>query len=416
MDGVLLNRISVDKGHVEYHFTVKGKLKQYFSTDTMWVDYQDDMSAIPESILVIPFIANILPLMWVTNTVMWVTEVDKSFYEATIRLKDAYQRLYSHYPMKGNLIPARFVDNSFQPQRESLLLFSGGLDAGTTYVRIRESNPLLFNVQGWYHQLADIDSAADADIRDITNFAKSEQRDFTFAKSNFAVVVKESVFQRLIRPRFHDSWWHGLNHSMGFISIAIPIAFLHSIKSIYIASSVPMGEFCMCASHVTTDSEFRFATVGNCVHDGSELSRQDKVHTVVEYQRLIKRPYFMRVCSFNDKNCCECEKCFRTVLGIVAEAADVTDFNFYHHGTLKQHWQDVIYRKGGLMSFKSEKVLHWPYIIARMKENYNKMTAEQQEFVDWFLNFDFDKAKKEGLRRYYRQNFFSILRRKLHLK
>ena len=124
----------------------------------------------------------------------------------------------------------------------------------------------------------------------------------------------------------------------------------------------------------------------------------------------------MRVCSFNDKNCCECEKCFRTVLGIVAEAADVTDFNFYHHGTLKQHWQDVIYRKGGLMSFKSEKVLHWPYIIARMKENYNKMTAEQQEFVDWFLNFDFDKAKKEGLRRYYRQNFFSILKRKLHLK
>ena len=34
------------------------------------------------------------------------------------------------------------------------------------------------------------------------------------------------------------------------------------------------------------------------------------------------------------------------------------------------------------MGFKNERISHWPYIIARMKENYNKMTAEQQEFVD----------------------------------
>ena len=46
-----------------------------------------------------------------------------------------------------------------------------------------------------------------------------------------------------------------------------------------------------------------------------------------------------------------------------------------------------------------------------MLENYDMI--EDKEFVDWFLNFDFDKAKREGLRRYYSQNFFSILRRKL---
>ena len=103
-------------------------------------------------------------------------------------------------------------------------------------------------------------------------------------------------------------------------------------------------------------------------------------------------------------------------MGLVAEAADVSNFDFHHNGTLKQHWKGVLQKKGGLMGFKNERISHWPYIIARMKENYNKMTAEQQEFVDWFLNFNFDKAKKEGLRRYYRQNFFSILKRKLHLK
>jgi len=414
MDGIVLKEIAVNKEKVEYHFTVTGKLKPYFSTTTLYVDYEEDMSAVPSSILAIPFVSSILPLMWVTDTVMWVTELDQTFYDAMLKIRDAYQRLYNHYPLKGNLVVARFKNNSFVPERESMLLFSGGLDASTSYVRIRETNPLLFNIQGWYKNREMVDVAADADIRDITAFAKSENREFTFAKSNFAVVVIEELFRKAIRPKFGDSWWHGFQHSMAFISISIPLAYLRKIKTIYIASSVPMGEYCMCASHVTTDSEFKFATVGNCVHDGSELSRQDKVHTVVGYQKSLGKPYFMRVCSFNDHNCCECEKCFRTVLGIVAEAANVEDFNFFHKGTLKQHWEDVIYRKGGLMSFRSEKVLHWPYIKERMKENYDQMTPEQKEFVDWFFTFDFDKAQKESLRRYYRSNFFSILKRKLH--
>ena len=91
------------------------------------------------------------------------------------------------------------------------------------------------------------------------------------------------------------------------------------------------------------------------------------------------------------------------------------DYGFHIQKTLKEHWADVMFRRSGLMSFKSERVLHWPYIISRMKENYDYMNQEQKEFVDWFLTFDFKKAQKESRLRYYRQNFFSILKRKLHI-
>lgn len=415
MDGVILKEIKVNNNHVDYHFKATGILKPYFSTDTMFIEYQEDMSMVPESILAAPFVACIIPLMWATNTVMWVKELDQTFYNSILRVHDAYQRLYSHFPLKGNLIPANFIDNQLDVKRESLLLFSGGLDANCSYVRIRDTKPLLFNIQGWYKKLTDVDEAADADIRDVNAFAKREGLDCTSAKSNFAVVVKEAMWQKNIRPQFGDSWWHGFNHSMAFITIAMPLAYKNGIKNIYIASSVPMGEFCMCASHVTTDSEFRFAGVGKCIHDGSELVRQEKVKTVVAYQKTTGQPYPMRVCSFNDHNCCECEKCFRTILGLVAEAVDIHDYGFYIDKPLKEHWEDVMSRRAGLMSFKSERILHWPYIIPRMKANYDKMTQEQKEFVDWFLSFDFKKAKREGLRKYYRQNFFSILKRKLHL-
>ena len=43
------------------------------------------------------------------------------------------------------------------------------------------------------------------------------------------------------------------------------------------------------------------------------------------------------------------------------------------------------------------------------------MNQEQKEFVDWFLSFDFEKAKREGLRKYYKKNFFKIIKRKLHI-
>ncbi len=413
MDGIKLKEIKVSGRQVDYHFEATGILKPYFSTDTMFIEYQEDMSMVPESILAAPFVANIIPLMWATNTVMWVKELDQTFYDAMLRVHDAFQRLYSHFPLKGNLIPAKFIENQMDVKRESLLLFSGGLDANCTYVRIRDTKPMLFNIQGWYQRLTDTDKAAEADIRDVNSFAKREGTDSSYVKSNFAVVVKESEWGKKIRPQFGDSWWHGFNHGMAFITIAMPLAFKHGIKNIYIASSVPMGEFSFCASHVTTDSEYRFAGVGKCIHDGSELVRQEKVQTVVAYQKAIGQPYPMRVCSFHDHNCCECEKCFRTVLGLVAEAVDVRDFGFYIDKPLKEHWEDVMSRRSGLMSFKSERVYHWPYIIPRMKANYDKMNQEQKDFTDWFLNFDFDKAKREGLRKYYRENFFKILKRKL---
>jgi hypothetical protein len=413
MDGIILKAIRVKKTHVEFQFKTTGILQKYFTTDTMFIDYQEDMSEVPESILVIPFVASFLPLMWLTNTVMWVTELDRTFYDSVSKIKDAYQRLYYHYDLKGNLVAARLVENAFEVERPTMLLYSGGLDASASYIRIKETNPLLFNIQGWYKHREDTDVFADADIRDIGAFAKTENLDFTFAKSNFAVVVNDAVFNKNVKKKLTDSWWHGFQHSMSFISISIPLAYLKKIRTINIASSVPMGEYCMCASHVTTDSEFKFATVGGCIHDGSELSRQDKVHIVINYQKSLNRPYFMRVCSFNDHNCCECEKCFRTILGIVAEGRNIKDFGFNIDGSLKQHWINVLDKKAGLMGFASEKVLHWPYIKQRMKENYD--IIEDKDFVDWFFNFDFDKAKRDGVMKYYRQNFFSIVKRKLHL-
>ena len=184
-----------------------------------------------------------------------------------------------------------------------------------------------------------------------------------------------------------------------------------NVNNIYIASSFAIGQPGKCASYASTDIEFKYATVGGCIHDAFELSRQEKVHLLVEYQKKTRKPYPVRVCSFNDHNCCECEKCFRTILEIVAENGDVRNFGFDIQTTLKSHWEDVMNRKLYSFGIEGEEKKHWPDTIFRMHQNYNEI--EDKEFVDWFLNYDFKMHRKKALRKYYSQNFFSIIKRKL---
>ncbi|MBR1762692.1 MAG: hypothetical protein IJ731_04925 [Eubacterium sp.] len=409
MDGVILKQLTVNKNYVEFKFEARGNLKDYFTTDTMFLEYQEDMSDIPKSILAIPFVASILPLMWLTDTVLWVEEIDKTFYDSVYKIKAAYQNLYNHYPLKGNFIPAKIIDNTYDVERQSLLLFSGGMDAHTTYIRHIETNPILTNIQGWYQTVDGVDKAADADFKDVSEFAKIENRDVEFVKSNFAVIVNSKWFDKRITKKLGDTWWHGFQHSMSFISIAIPLAYKFKVKNVYIASSVPIGEYVHCASYVTTDSEFRFASNGGCIHDGSELTRQDKAKVIVDHANSLKRPYPIRVCSFNEINCCKCDKCFRSVLGITAEGGDVREFGFDIKDSLKNHFEKEFEENMIKHRVEGEGNLHWPAIQKKMKENYSGFNDEQKEFVDWFLSYDFQGKRKKAILNYRFKNFFSII-------
>ena len=414
---LILDNIVVEGNIVKYNFSVSEDIADFFTTRQYFIEYGESMEDVPESILTIPFVATLMAFCWVTNTVLWVRELDRTFYDSIPHIKRAYQEIYHYFPFSGRVVPSILKDNSISDPRDdhkALLLFSGGADAHATYIRNRSKNPLLFNIQGWYGSIDAVDSVADADKRDINTFAGSLNLEAAHSKSNFALVVS-SKFDKTFKKSLGDSWWHGFVHSMAFISIAIPLAFKRGIHEIIIASSLTTGLNHLCASNSTTDSEFRFAGTGTTLHDAFELNRQDKIRLICKFQKELDRPYFMRVCSFHDSNCCECEKCLRTVLGIVAEGSDPELFGFNIDKPLTEHWQGVMDRRIAMMGFGSENVIHWPHIKRRMKENYKKMNQEQKDLIDWFMAFDFFGEKKKAVRKYYRKNFFKILKRKLHL-
>ena len=411
MENIILRDIYFRNNVVYYDFEVSSGLSKFFNSSTFWIEYDETMKDCSKSILTIPFVSIMLPIIWVTDSVLWVDEIDFTFYRSTFFLQQAYQNLYRKHRLKGRIVPSKIKRNEIIRSNKAFVLFSGGVDAHTTYINNIDITSNLVNVQGFYHDAEEYNVVAETDKRDISAFANNEGIEANFIKSNFGVLINEMSFKPYARI-IGDTLWHGFQHSMAFISISIPLAYQHDCSNILIASSFTVGDSRVCASYPTTDNEFSFAVNGRTIHDGFEFSRQDKVKIITEHQKKLCRPYPIRVCSFNDHNCCECEKCFRTILAIVAEGGNVKDYGFdYDEVSLKQHWINILDKKAGLMGFKNEAISHWPHIIKRMKENYEAI--DDKDFVDWFLTYDFEKAKKYGLLKYYKHNFFSIIKRKV---
>lgn len=410
---IILHDICVTGNLVEYFFEVTGSAQQYFNGKVFFCEYDEPMDDVPKSILSIPFVGSLVALAWLNNWGLWVDELDRTYYDSLKWVKWAYQEMYDKVNLSGRLIPSKFIDNAITYTHKKILLFGGGIDAHASFIRHYDDISHIINIQGWFSTLQSIDEGANADKAHCQVVANENKKSFKYVRSNFACIVKNSLINKKFKKVLKDEWWHAFLHAMAFISITIPIAYKLNISNILIGSSLTVGANYTCASYITTDSEFKYARNGMTIHDAFELSRQQKASIIVAFQKHANRVYPLKVCSFNDCNCCACEKCFRSIIEIVAEGGNPLDFGFNIHDSLKEHWQRVIDNRLALWAVESENEKYWRESASAMRQNYDKII--DKEFVDWFLTYDFIGQKKKKLYEYYRTNFFSILKRKLHL-
>lgn len=131
------------------------------------------------------------------------------------------------------------------------------------------------------------------------------------------------------------SWWHQFQHGIGIISHATIIAYLLKSENILIASSLSKAsakfenlKYNPIASSPVIDNNFKFAAC-RTIHDGYEFERIDKLRNTVSYSRE-NEPIFLRVCftSQNGDNCSECDKCSRSILGLISENENPNGYGF----------------------------------------------------------------------------------------
>ena len=134
---------------IKYVYEISGEWSEAFNlSENFFVEYSCNISNIPFGIAVIPFLCNILPIVWVYDADVYLEVCDKTFLESIPEFKKGYEDMYPMLEFKGNIHAENIEDNSQKDNKGAVSFFSGGVDAFNTLVNHIDEKPTLLTVWG----------------------------------------------------------------------------------------------------------------------------------------------------------------------------------------------------------------------------------------------------------------------------
>ncbi len=107
---------------------------QQFIKEDFFAEYDKsiDLTKLDESIVTIPFILTVIPVVWISNKTYSIKVMDKDLYHSLQEVKKVFRIFYPEQKWAGDIIPEQLVTNTITPSTISdepalAILFSGGL-------------------------------------------------------------------------------------------------------------------------------------------------------------------------------------------------------------------------------------------------------------------------------------------------
>lgn len=377
----------IKKNCILYKYEIEGDWKEAFiEKNTFQIEYSEDISDVPEGIAVVPLLANILPIAWVYDAKIEVPVCDEDFYYSIFDFKKGYEDMYPMLSLAGTIKAGTLQKNSSCKKGCEAAFFSGGVDAFNTLVSHAEMHPILLTLWGADVKLDDTIGWANV-LSHLKETAEAFDTSYVTVKSEFRTFLREGILSKKV-AKSGDGWWHGFQHGIGIICHAAPVAYTKGIEKIYFASSFTVADKgkVTCASDPTIDNYVRFGGT-QIFHDGYEFTRQMKVHNIVEFVRKTGVKIPLRVCweSIGGSNCCNCEKCWRTILAIYAEGENPREYGFDYENFGKLCKK--IYKNRERLYYHRES--RYAPMQAILRQNYTRDNIQPE--LKWFYDIDIKK-------------------------
>ncbi|OAT79720.1 hypothetical protein A6P54_16640 [Bacillus sp. MKU004] len=384
------NKITINKPVVKdphtlaCSFSCPKKMNVLFREKTQWVKYNKDISNVPGSILAIPLLTNILPIAWASGIDVEIDEIDRDFLESAEAVKNAFQQLHPQLNFKGTIHAKSIVQNTCYSSQKSGQLFSGGVDSIATYIRRKEEDPALLSI--WGTDVAVNNSKGWEKVKHhILEFSQPRNAANLFIQSNFRSMLRYSR----ISSRFSINWWGLIQHGYALLGLCAPLTHSEGLRTLYIPSSfsskfpeLPWG------SHPKTDNKVKWGET-SVIHDGYEITRQEKLGIIADMIRNEDPSMPVRVCykSSTGDNCGVCEKCSRTIIGLLLEGIDPSNHGLpvnqvildkIKHNLLEEKWKML------------ELNVHlWIDIANHVPLKKEKIPPEYDSFFTWIEGMKF---------------------------
>lgn len=222
-----------------------------------------------------------------------------------IRYMDIFCTWHSSYrPIKihVNNPPGQFEKNSFEKSRRVGAFFSGGVDSFYTFFKHKDEITDLIFVHGFDVPLSSVELRQQ--IREMGSKVAAEWgKRFVEIETNARDILK--------------GWGHWGFHAHGLALGTVARSLSGSFQKIFIASSTSIDQLRPWGSHPELDNLLGDRTI-EIIHDGVQKHRNEKIEYSISYPFFLEN---LRVCYKNPGeayNCCECEKCLRTMTTLYA--------------------------------------------------------------------------------------------------
>ncbi|MBF0598348.1 hypothetical protein [Faecalibacter rhinopitheci] len=406
-----LNSIKFSRNNkrIDFEYSTTKDIKKYFSDESFFIEFEEDISSVPFEILIIPFLANVMPIAWFAGFNVNVESVDSIFLESLTQLKKEFSKYYSiDLPESNNLKYTQSLRSDLKFTNKAML-FSGGVDAYTTYLRHVDEDLHLITIKG-----ADIKLNDSAQWEDLTNYLETTDLINKNIKHYISSNIRDFITFEVDKLLPNLGWWGKIQHGLSLTCLSAPICYIHQIDILYIAStrSIKM-KFSPWGSMPETDNLIKWSN-STIFHDGYELSRFDKVTTILNSSDnyTIKPP--LRVCYNEFKsslNCNECEKCLRTMFSIMVQGKDPNKYGFEIDNTVyerifnklqngfstegtKMYWMEMIENINlsnlFIFSDRESEINN----LTKIKELVNNISDKEIGVVSDFNKFKYSIIKK----------------------
>lgn len=249
----------------------------------------------------IPLLALLLQAMKRKRSIL----LDKPVSPVLLSNLNSYMDIYSNWYREFKKIPITSPTIALPEKKSSrrvAAFFTGGVDSYYTFLQHQDEITDLIYVHGFDLSLEDI-----ALREQVSRLGNKVASDFGVRFIEIETNVKQ----------LQKGWGNWGKHSHGLSLVSVARALSYSIDKIYIPSSASINDLFPWGTHPQTDYLLGDEKL-TVVHDSVSLKRSEKTVCISDSDLALKT---LRVCYKNTEgsyNCCECEKCLRTMTTLYA--------------------------------------------------------------------------------------------------
>ncbi|WP_254764795.1 hypothetical protein [Natrinema marinum] len=385
MSSILIDHLSTDDGTLECSIRASSDLERFFTDEQFRTEYDVPIADVPDGVLAIPVLAQVCPVAWANGADIYVDEVDATFARALEDVKASLCEMHD-FLEGGTLYARRTIDPDPESGDESGLLFTGGVDSTCSYVRHREASPTLISIRGWTitPDAAD-DGKWDALRTRVSSFADDHGCETAFVESNMLSFLDHPMLLAHYKRYVDGGWYSSVGHGLGLLGLCAPVAYARGMEDLYVAATHWDGIDLEWGSRPDIDDHVRWAGT-QCHHDSYDLTRQERLDVIADYVREEDPNLQLQTCNDRmDGNCGECEKCYRTAVGLRLAGLEPAQHGY--------PFSDADYRdlrrsleRGDWVLGQDERHM-WADIRDRARET-EPATPAETAFFEWLENAD----------------------------